>query len=198
MFDILTVKAGIGRTSIKLLLDTGASKCFISRKRATDLRLLIRPYNQNLVIITGDGHEAAVTGHTTAQVHIGPFKAKVTFLVTDLAPSFDAVLGYEWLKSHCDLQLTSNKLVFKNGSKVTTLRLPKVSTYGPSDTFRQQEQPSAAVGMVSDTAAKPNFLSALQLKRAIRKKCAAFLVTLKDITETTQPLSGDSATSSVA
>jgi hypothetical protein len=37
--DILTVKAGIGRTSIRLLLDTGASKCFISRKRASDLGL---------------------------------------------------------------------------------------------------------------------------------------------------------------
>jgi predicted aspartyl protease len=91
--DILTVKAGIGRTSIRLLLDTGASKCFISRKRESDLGLLIRPYNQDMVVITGDGHEASITGFTTAQVHIGSFKAKVTFLVTDLAPRIRRCLG---------------------------------------------------------------------------------------------------------
>ena len=134
--DILTVKAGIGRTSIKLLLDTGASKNFISKKRALELGLIVRPYNQNLVVITGDGSETAVTGYTTAQVNIGQFKAKVTFLVTELASAFDAVMGYEWLKQHCDLHLTSNRLVFKTGTKVTTLRLPKLSTYGPTDTFR--------------------------------------------------------------
>ena len=183
--DILTIKAGIGRTSIRLLLDSGASKCFISRKRAIQLGLIIRPYNQDLVVITGDGSESAVTGYTTAQVHIGQFKAKVTFLVTELAPSFDAVLGYEWLKSHCDLQLTSNKLVFKNGSKVTTLRLPKLSSYGPTDTFRQQRTSTAAADSAStaDAPAQPAYLSAMQVKRAVRKKCAAFLVTLKDITK---------------
>jgi hypothetical protein len=87
----------------------------------------------------------------------------------------------------CNSQVTNWR--FKNRSKVTTLRLPKLSTYGPTDTFRQMP-PIVDNGTttVSDSD-KPQssttaYLSAAQVKRSIRKKCAAFLVVvLKDVTK---------------
>jgi hypothetical protein len=130
--DILTVRAGIHQTSIAVLLDTGAGNNFMSATVAAAMDLPVQPDRQNLNLVLADGSVAPITGSVTVPVCIGRFRATVTFLVTELNPGFDAVLGYTWLRQHCDLQLTQNKLVFKSGSKVAVHRIPRLARNGPT------------------------------------------------------------------
>jgi hypothetical protein len=123
--EILMVKAGINQLSVALLLDTGASDNYMSVRLVKSLGLLVRPDHQGIKVMLADGHQARVTGTVTVPVCIGRFRAKIEFLITDLDASFDAILGYTWLRRNCDLHLSKRMVAFRTGaSKVICYKLP--------------------------------------------------------------------------
>ncbi len=183
--DILTVRAGIHSSSVRMLLDTGASKNFISAQLAAALDLPVYPDRQNISLVLADGTTAPITGSVSVPVCIGRFRARVQFLVTALNPGFDAVLGYEWLRTHCDLYLTKSLLAFKCGSKVTVHRIPRRAQMGPAHRWStgsslvehgvrpQQLRRTAGAPPPNQAGGSPAgipLLNAVQLKRVLREK----------------------------
>ena len=143
--EILTVRAGIHQASIVLLLDTGASANFMSGKLAAALDLPVQPDTQGMKVIMADGKTASITGTVITPICIGRYRAKVEFLITDLATEFDAVLGYTWLKRNCDLHLSKGILAFRNGTKVCCVGLPRVGTTEPGRRWHT-DSPKAVSG----------------------------------------------------
>jgi hypothetical protein len=137
--EILTVKAGINQLSVALLLDTGASDNYMSTRLAKSLNVAVVPDHQGLTVTLADGRAVGITGSVLVPVCIGRYRAKIEFLITDLDVSFDAVLGYTWLRRNCDLHFSKNLLAFRNGAKVTCIRLPTVRSTGPQQVGGPQE-----------------------------------------------------------
>jgi hypothetical protein len=125
-YRVLMVKARINQSSVALLLDTGASDNYMSVRLVKSLGLLVRPDHQGIKVILADGHQAQVTGTVTVPVCIGRFRAKIEFLpIIDLDASFDAILGYTWLRRNCDLHLSKRMVAFRTGSsQVVCYKLP--------------------------------------------------------------------------
>ena len=192
--DILVVRAGIHQTSIKLLIDTGASANFCSAKLAAAMDLHVKPDTQGLQVIMADGSVAAVTGSVIVPVSIGRFKTRINFLVAELNPVFDAVVGYSWIKRNCDLHFSKNMVAFRNGTNVTCVRLPVTKSITPEGRWQQAGQQPAAAGTTpgslrhqgrtarrgADTQGGGTpLLSAIQLKRLVRKGGETFLLYMK-------------------
>jgi RNase H-like domain found in reverse transcriptase/Reverse transcriptase (RNA-dependent DNA polymerase)/Integrase zinc binding domain/gag-polyprotein putative aspartyl protease len=194
--NVLTVKAGINQASITMLLDTGASANFMSGRLAADLDLHIRPDTQGLSMVMANGQSAGITGTVITTVCIGRFRAKVEFLIVDLHDQFDAVLGYTWLRRNCDLHLSKSMLAFRDGSKVTCVRLsPCGKNSGPGSDWRMNNlshkgrvpggvrRHGLSSGPTKRSKAKcgvdGHLLTATQLRRVLRKTGAeAFVVYL--------------------
>jgi hypothetical protein len=183
------VKAGIHQASIQLLVDTGASSNFISAKLAKALDLPVTPDAQQLQLILGDGHAASIIGSVVVPVSIGRFKAKIEFLVADLNPVFDAVVGYEWIKQHCDLHFSKNLLAFRNGSKVTCVKLPPTRSTAAAGRWQTGRPPTAngttpgslrrqtaRAARTAEEGMSTTMLNAAQLARAVRKGGQAFMM----------------------
>jgi hypothetical protein len=69
-----------------------------------------------------DGKLNAVTGSVIVPVCIGRYRAKIEFLITKLETSFDAVLGYTWLRRNCDIHFSKGILAFRTGGQVTCFK----------------------------------------------------------------------------
>ena len=193
--DVLTVKAGIHQASIKLLIDTGASANFMSGKLAQALDLPVVPDFQGLKVILADGQSARITGSVITPVCIGKYRAKIEFLITDLNPEFDAVLGYTWLRRHCDLHLSKGVLAFRNGSKVSCVRLPTTMTTEPSTRwhadhptvtdsvgagcFRQKGTVKTRLHTDKSSHGRGPLLSSKQLAKLLRRGATAYLLYLQ-------------------
>ena len=194
--DVLTVKAGIHQASVVMLIDTGASANFMSSKLAAALDLPVMPDTQGLKVTLADGKTASITGTVVTPVCIGRYRAKVEFLITDLNPEFDTVLGYTWLRRHCDLHLSKGVLAFHNGSKVSCVRLPTVGTTEPARRWHTVTPPVASRAKAGELRQRGNaersqskterpsngggpLLSSIQLNKLIRKGGIAFVLYLK-------------------
>jgi Reverse transcriptase (RNA-dependent DNA polymerase)/gag-polyprotein putative aspartyl protease len=204
--QVLRMKAGIHQAAISLLLDTGASANFISGRLARALDLPVQPDSQGLQVIMGDGSSASITGTVITPLCIGRYRAKVEFLVTDLNPEFDAVLGFTWLRRNCDLHLSKGILAFRNGTKVTCVRIPTLGTTEPA---RMRWQSGSAPASLKSTIrgslreyklpadhSGPNavkgsghLLSSMQLAKLMRKGGQAFLLYL-DVAATQAKVKG--------
>jgi hypothetical protein len=195
--EVLTMRAGINQASIVMLLDTGASANFMSSTLAKALDLPVTPDTQGLRVTMADGKSASITGTVITTVCMGRYRAKIEFLVTDLNAHFDAVLGYTWLRRNCDLHLSKGILAFRNGSKVSCVRLPAKSnstepsgrwqTELPAGTARSTsgapKQKGTAKGHRSHTemsqCGRGPLLSANQLAKLVRKGGQAYLLYLQ-------------------
>jgi hypothetical protein len=195
--EVLTMRAGINQASIVMLLDTGASANFMSSTLARTLDLPVTPDTQGLRVTMADGKSASITGTVITTVCMGRYRAKIEFLVTDLNAHFDAVLGYTWLRRNCDLHLSKGIIAFRNGSKVSCVRLPaKSNSTEPSGRWHTELPPGAdrsksgapvqkgtAKGRRSHTEKPQNgrgpLLSANQLAKLVRKGGQAYLLYLQ-------------------
>jgi RNase H-like domain found in reverse transcriptase/Reverse transcriptase (RNA-dependent DNA polymerase)/Integrase zinc binding domain/gag-polyprotein putative aspartyl protease/Chromo (CHRromatin Organisation MOdifier) domain len=193
--DLLVVKAGIHQASVRLLLDTGASACFMSAKLAAALDLPIVPDKQDLMVTMAGGQMASITGSVIVPVCVGRYRAKIEFLIIDLAQDFDAILGYTWLRRHCDLHLSKNVLAFRDGNKVTCYRIPTggsmtgsrsriipnlTGTCEPRSLRTEGRQTPRRKGDVTtgQTSDGRHLLSAIQLNKMLRKGGEGFLIYL--------------------
>jgi hypothetical protein len=199
--EVLMIKAGINQLYVALLLDTGASDNYMSARLVKSLGLLVRPDHQGIKVMLADGHHASVTGTVTVPVCIGRFRAKIEFLITDLDASFDAILGYTWLRRNCDLHLSKRMVAFRQGaSKVICYKLPPPSKTtvptgrwshrgsGPTSGDSQRVALASASRRLSRTPehavlprGNPGNPTLAQASRWVRKGGQAYLLVLKGI-----------------
>jgi gag-polyprotein putative aspartyl protease len=194
--EVLVVKAGIHPASIRLLLDKGASACFMSAKLAAALDLPVTPDKQNLRVTMTGGQSSDITGYVTVPVCIGKYRTEIQFLIIDLVQDFDATLGYTWLRRNCDLHLSRNILAFRDGNKVTCFRvpttgsqqsgvpvsrnIPNITAHSTPGSLRQRGwlTPARKGDPQADHVRDGHLLSSAQLTKTLRQGGEGFLIYL--------------------
>ena len=90
--------ARVAGASASCLWDSGAKLNFASRTLVRRLGLSERQTTTRVEL--ADGTELTSTTSVTARVRIGAYRETLSFVVLDLAPGFELVLGDEWSKRH--------------------------------------------------------------------------------------------------
>ncbi len=86
------------RGGTKVLVDTGASNCYISGQLVQKLGLRITPSVRTLTL--ANGSQATATGSCRFVIQIGAYSATVHAYVLRLNTSFDVILGEDWCKAN--------------------------------------------------------------------------------------------------
>eukprot|EP00775_Hariotina_reticulata_P004793 gene4792-biopygen6544 len=159
----LDFKGAISGHKGRLKIDAGASHCFISAAFVKRIGLAVTPCVRSVAL--ADGMSVRVIGVCTARIQLGTFADVVSFNVIQLSDEYDVLLGEQWLKRRQVL------LDFERGT--LTIKRPKGSLIVQGTSSEQVISPNLGGG---ESQLNDNFvLSALQLKRAVRKKAELFL-----------------------
>ncbi len=86
------------RGGTKVLVDTGASSCYISGQLVQKLGLRITPSVRRLTL--ANGNQATATGSCRFVIQIGAYSATVHAYVLRLNTSFDVILEEDWCKAN--------------------------------------------------------------------------------------------------
>ena len=148
----LTMQFGgvLAGTSVKVLLDSGATDNFIARELAEKLRLPIDDCGKQALQLP-DGRRQELSGRVSCLLRIGSYYGRVPLYVADL-PGFDVILGEPWLRqqhAHLDYRAETPCCVIRKGLKRVTLK-PLIDT------------------RVAGGSDAPCLLTALQFKRACK------------------------------
>jgi hypothetical protein len=113
--DILRVPAVLTQRKHKAtaLLDTGASGNFIHKEYVSKHGMPVGPKGELSRVLMGNGSVGHILGTTSVKVAIGAFHMVVQFHVLDLCEGFDFILGLPWLKQHCDMEFSRNRLMLR-------------------------------------------------------------------------------------
>ncbi len=163
-----------------MLLDSGASANFISKKALDIGKLTLNPTEATLEL--ADGSSSPILGTTTVTLRIGAFSTRVSCFVTELSIDFDIVLGNPFLtgyKAVLNYHLDTCTLVQHN--KTYTLR---PLSYSGADLDSPHcthtlRLPSAPVAASARLPFEKLLLNASQCRRALRQGCESFIVLVK-------------------
>jgi hypothetical protein len=121
------LSAKVAGVPAKCLWDTGAATSFMSQGFALQHGFEVKPCYTTITVATGI--QPAIHGRVTAKLKIQKYCHEVAFLVMDMLPQFDLILGNDWSMRH------GVRADFGNPSKPNAtnphlkLRLPQVSLY---------------------------------------------------------------------
>jgi hypothetical protein len=134
-------------------------------------------------LVLADGSTVPIHGSCTAKLTLGPFSAKVRFLVAPLANGFDVILGNSWLRHHQAVvnYRNSSLTLYKGNRRYTVTR----QNTGTPDEAPLPAPPSAAEKVTRSMRMQRLMLSATQAKRAIRSKERHFLVMIQKLDAST-------------
>jgi hypothetical protein len=102
--------------SLQILLDTGASKCFINKHLVKTLNLVPEPAPIKYNLILGDGSKSdqVVSEQVSLKIIISGHHDTTPLLVADLGDT-DMILGLDWFATHNpNIDFTSQSLSFRN------------------------------------------------------------------------------------
>ncbi|MCI08622.1 enzymatic polyprotein, partial [Trifolium medium] len=119
----MKVEGRIKNVEVLVLIDSGASHCFISPKVTTALGLVVTPIAAKNIKL-GDGHKVLTMGVCEGvKVKIGGCDVMVDALVLELG-SMDMVLGVSWLSTLGKVIMDWKTLTmqFDQGGKLVTLQ----------------------------------------------------------------------------
>lgn len=159
-----------------MLLDSGASTSFVSKKVLDSCGLALSPTSATLSL--ADGKTSPILGTTELNLRIGGFHSRVTCFVTTLATEFDMIIGNIYLTEFRAVlnYYTSNCTLVCHGK---TYKLRPLSYSGAdfdspycAHTIKTPVSPPAAFARVP---VENLILNAAQCKRAIRQGCESFL-----------------------
>ena len=109
--------------STRILIDTGASHCFIDTAFAQHCGFVITPDSGS--VSCGGKATATVVGSVLADLRLQGYKEHITFHSTDLPLDFPVILGNDWMAAHsCILDYEQLAMTFKHKSKSFILRCP--------------------------------------------------------------------------
>ena len=98
-----------------LMLDSGASKCFIDDSYVRNNKLTREPLEKKLRIILADGSQVIASHSCTLPVRFDDHEIMIKFVVTKLQSQFDAVLGMDFLREHNpQIDWTTSSITFGN------------------------------------------------------------------------------------
>ncbi len=160
-----------------MLLDSGASANFISKKALDIGKLTLNPTEATLEL--ADGSSSPILGTTIVNLRIGAFSTRVSCFVTELSTDFDIVLGNPFLTSYravLNYQLDSCTLVQHN--KTYTLRPLSYSgaDFDSPHCTQTLRIPSAPVAASARLPVEKLLLNASQCRSALRRGCESFIV----------------------
>ena len=95
---VMAFAASVNGVRASVLLDTGASRSFVSNALVQRHRWQVTPVRRTVTL--ADGTRAPITATCTLSLKIQSFRTQVTVFVMDLAPRFDIVLGDDWLTAN--------------------------------------------------------------------------------------------------
>ena len=168
---MLLFSAVVKGLSCVVLIDTGASHSFISSEFANKVNLVGSPPPHSHVQVA-DGQPLKIHCQHSVPLTLGAFKETVTLLKVNLSKSFAIILGNDWLSQYsATIQYNPVKLSLVQGTRHISVLPVKL---------KADVQPPPQLSPL---------LSALQVKRAVRKGCVPFLVNVTPV------VSSDSATS---
>jgi transposase InsO family protein len=161
----MVFKGSAAGTSASFLLDTGASDNFVSLAFTKLMGVKVQPIENEVTLGTGD--KVPLKGCCEIRVRLGDYQAQVPCFVSDLALDFQVILGNAWLKAHkAHFDFETGTVVLKKHNRRITLRSSKSSL---------QSAKQSTPGRI------PKVLSAMQLKRAVKKGEKVLLCQLSEV-----------------
>jgi hypothetical protein len=155
--DSFLLSLNISKISIKALLDSGATHCFIDSSLVSDHCLPSTPLLKPLRLHLFDGSYAPelIDYKVTIPVQFAPGTILlVSFLVTPLDPDISAVIGLSWLHQHNPLvDWANNRINFRTPD----LLIPHPPTQDSSSTVAHP--PPVASTPVTSTPAVPTAIT---------------------------------------
>ena len=157
-----------GHKSSGILLDTGASTCFMSQHFANQLGLQPNTDDEeaNELVQMPDGNTGKVIGSVQVKLKLGNLNEQCKCLVIQLL-YYDVVLGQDWLKAHkavIDVDANCCTLLNKHGAQVVVHDLWSKAHPEPGGN-------------------KLNVIRAKQARKAIRSGARAFMVIVQSATQ---------------
>ena len=154
--ELMYVEALVNGKATKALMDTGATYNFVSEDEAKRLELQASKEGAWLKAV----NSAAKPSHGVARkvtMHIGSWEGRVDFTVAPM-DDFKMVLGMDFLQ------------------KVKAVPLP----FLPSMAILEEEKLCMVVPTVTESTPKTSMLSAMQVKKRLKRKEVTYLATLKE------------------
>ncbi len=168
-------KGTAGHVPVTVLLDTGASDCYVGEDLVRRAGYAVKPAAHVGAVTLADGSTAHVTGTVKLYVTLGQYTGQVVLNVVKLANVFDVIMGDDWLLHHkAYLDYEHECCVLYEGQRRITI---------------------SKAGQAPPVSSKSPVISAMQAAKAIKQGCSSFLVVVKEAEE--QPSTG-SATIDVA
>jgi transposase InsO family protein len=160
--ELIRLKAKCRGEVLDVLVDSGASEDYIDPRVVMKLRLPTLKLHQRQVRLANGSLQDAGTVVPDLRFRIGQFKDRRPFTITQLA-HYDLILGKPWLTAHNPaIDWVSNTITIEKRDITYTLQQPS-----------NIASPTPGVSL----------LSALQLKRELRKGATAYLAILKEVKE---------------
>ena len=172
----VVLRGKIAGVPANFLFDTGADRNFVDASFAARHGFVSTPVDGDVLVDLGNGSTDRCTSalHRTA-VHISSLSVRDNFLVLPLHSSFDVVLGLEFMdRMNCVLDFGTQRVTCMKGSRMHTLSAATCQySAGGEEAYEKA----------------PALLSALQVKRLLRKPSAqAFLALVRQ-----KPMDANSA-----
>jgi RNase H-like domain found in reverse transcriptase/Reverse transcriptase (RNA-dependent DNA polymerase)/Integrase zinc binding domain/Chromo (CHRromatin Organisation MOdifier) domain/Retroviral aspartyl protease/Integrase core domain len=162
----------VGGAEALVLLDSAASHCFLSKAFVERHGIKVETCN-DVEVELGNGLSSPILGKCHVKVKLQHFFGSAYCYVTQTAPHCDVILGDEWLKSHkALLNYAESTCAIMKGTRRVTLRKELTGVAH----IKAQEKAQEA------RREKP-LLTAMQIKRALRKKQRLFMVTVQSLEE---------------
>lgn len=160
------LQCSIAGRPARATLDCGASHCFLRSGYAAEHGIEVQP--DDATIALADGSTARTRGRCYVRVQLGTMVAVVNCYVVDLAVQYDLLLGMDFMiQRGVTISCNSENVLVTASRNGKCTRLPLEGTV--------QGTPSTDDKPVFDT-----IVSALQLRRAMRKGAVCLWVRLKD------------------
>jgi len=173
--NCLDFNGAISGVKGRIKIDTGASHNFISSLFVSKAALAVTPCARTVAL--ADGKQVQVVGTCSARLKLGKYADVVHFYVLKLSTDYDAILGEQWLTQRSAvIDFGAGTLALKSSGGTRTLSATSSATMDPTVGGGEHSTPLDINKLT---------LSALQLKRAVRKGAQLFYAIVKQVEDPT-------------
>lgn len=156
-FIAMTFDSSLAGARCTTVLDTGATQEVMDIAFARRINVELKDLTVPITVQVADKSTTTITQSCTAKLKIGKYSKIITFLVMELAPA-DIILGNKWMdQSGAVLNFPGRKCSMNGGFTI----------------YAQQHKRATAP---RDVLMPASLLNSIQIKRAVRKGCKAFVV----------------------